>query len=165
MFPADKNLFPRFQQTKTCFHVLAQRKTASTSSSWLLSKKMEENGFPNFSDGFHFEWKKLWTKENGFHKPENPFPLTGMKDFVEKYFSTRRKRNWQEPLKNGRKWFLLARQSISPTRNKIPLAEIFFKNWIFRLISIMVSTSRMKALKSVSINQNKANFRWQLSYF
>ena len=28
-------------------------------------------------------------EENGFHQKENPFPLAEMKDFVEKYFSTR----------------------------------------------------------------------------
>ena len=185
MFPAGKSLFPRFQQTKTCFHVSAERKTASTGKSWLLSKKMKENGFHKPENlfllvkiwSFFKKWLllisvtvstsrgKLWTKENGFHKPKNLFPLTGMKDFVEKYFSTRRKRNWQESLRNGKKWFPLAGKSISSSRNKISLAEIFFKYWIFRLISIMVSTSRMKALKSASINQNKANFRWQLSYF
>ena len=45
-------------------------------------------------------------EENGFHQKENPFPLAEMKDFVEKYFSTRWKKkllvgiseNWR---KNG----------------------------------------------------------------
>ena len=45
----------------------------------------------NFSDGFHLD-EKLWANENGFHYPEDPFPPAGMKDFVEKYFSTRQKK-------------------------------------------------------------------------
>ena len=32
------------------------------------------------------------SRKNGFHKPENPFPPAGMKYFVEKYFSARRKK-------------------------------------------------------------------------
>ena len=49
--------------------------------------------------------KNLCAKQNGFHLPENVLPLAEMKDFVEKYFSTRRNKNhyWQEPLKNGEK--------------------------------------------------------------
>ena len=35
--------------------------------------------------------KNLRIKENGFYWPKNPFPLAGMKDFAEKYFSARRK--------------------------------------------------------------------------
>ena len=60
----------------------------------------------NLSDNFHLE-EKLWAKENDFHWPENPFPLVGMKDFVEEDASTRRKINyqWQEFLKNGEKNF------------------------------------------------------------
>ena len=45
----------------------------------------------NFIDGFHLD-EKLWANENGFHYPEDPFPPAGMKDFVEKYFSTRQKK-------------------------------------------------------------------------
>ena len=41
--------------------------------------------------------------------------------------------------------------------NKLPLAGIFLKTK-FCLISIMVSTSRKKALKSVSISPNKVSF-------
>ena len=45
----------------------------------------------NFSDGFHLD-ENLWAHKNGFHYPEDLFPLAGMKDFVEKYFSARQKK-------------------------------------------------------------------------
>ena len=45
----------------------------------------------NFSGGFHLE-EKLSANKNGFHWPKNPFQPGGMKSFVEKYFSTRRKK-------------------------------------------------------------------------
>ena len=53
----------------------------------------------NVSDGFHLE-EKLWANKNGFHYPENLFPSAGIKDFVEKYFSTRQKKT-DRSLKNG----------------------------------------------------------------
>ena len=96
----------------------------------------------NISDGFHHLEEKLWANEKGFHYPENLFPSAGMKDFVEKYFSTTRKKT-DRSLKNGeQKWFPLAEKSISPTTNKLPLAGIFLKTE-FRLISNMVSTSKL----------------------
>ena len=83
----------------------------------------------NFSDGFHYE-ENLWTKENGFHWPENPFKLAGMKDFLEKYFFTRRKKLLLAGV--SKKWrknrFPLAGKPVSPSRNKLPLAGIFLKN-------------------------------------
>ena len=45
----------------------------------------------NFSDGFHLE-EKFRANENSFHYTENAFPPAGMKDFAERYFSTRRKK-------------------------------------------------------------------------
>ena len=37
---------------------------------------------------------------------------------------------WWVSLKNGeKKWFPLARRSVSSNRNKLPLAGVFFKNW------------------------------------
>ena len=45
----------------------------------------------SFSDGFHLE-EKFRANENSFHYTENAFPPAGMKDFVEKYFFTRRKK-------------------------------------------------------------------------
>ena len=45
----------------------------------------------SFSDGLHLQ-EKFWANENSFHYTENPFPPAGMKDFVEKYFFTRRKK-------------------------------------------------------------------------
>ena len=58
-------------------------------------------------------------------------------------------KDWQDSLKNGKKkWFPLAVKSVSPTMNKLPLAGIFLKTE-FRLISIMVSTNKKKALKFV----------------
>ena len=50
-----------------------------------------------------------------------------------------------------------SRKYVSPSRNKLLLVEIFFKIG-FHLTSIMVSTSRKKALKSVSISRNKVTF-------
>ena len=58
--------------------------------------------------------KNLWTKENGFHKPENSIPLAGMKEFVEKNRSTRQKKTiidrsfW----KMEKKWFPQAKKSV-----------------------------------------------------
>ena len=59
--------------------------------------------------GFHLP-EKLWTNENAFYWPENQFPPAGMKDFVEKYFSTWREKtdrtgnDWEkEMLSNSRK--------------------------------------------------------------
>ena len=69
-------------------------------------------------------------------------------------------KSWQESLKSGeKKWFPLAGKSVSPTMNKLLLAGIFLKIK-FRLISIMVSTNRKKALKSVSISRNKVFKNW-----
>ena len=42
----------------------------------------------SFHDGFHKE-ETSEQKKNGFHLPENPFPLARMKDFVETDVSTR----------------------------------------------------------------------------
>ena len=47
-------------------YVPVTEKTAFTGSSWLLSERK---------------------KENGFHWPENQFPLAGMKEFVKNTFS------------------------------------------------------------------------------
>ena len=40
--------------------------------------------------------------QNGFHYPENQFPLARMKDSFQNYASTRREKNyyWQKCLKN-----------------------------------------------------------------
>ena len=64
----------------------------------------------NFSDSFQLE-EKPWANENSFHYPENPFP----------------KPEWGILLKNT---FLLDGKHVSPTMDKLPLARIFFKNWI-----------------------------------
>ena len=47
-----------------------------------------------------------------------------MKDFVEKYFSTRRKKTDRSVKKWRKKWFSLAGKPISPTMNKLPLVLI-----------------------------------------
>ena len=44
----------------------------------------------NFKWWFPLEGKTSKQKKNGFDQPENPFPLVGMKDFIEKDASTRR---------------------------------------------------------------------------
>ena len=81
----------------------------------------------NFIDGLHLD-EKLWANENGFHYPENPFPPARMKDFVEKYFPSRRKKTDKSLWKMEKN--PLAEKSVSLTTNKLPLAGILFKNWI-----------------------------------
>ena len=56
-----------------------------------------------------------------------------------------------------KKWFPLAGNSLSPTMNKLHLAGILLKTE-FCLISIKVSTSRKKALKSFYISRIKDSF-------
>ena len=76
-----------------------------------------------------------------------------MKDFVEKYFSTRPKKDthWQQSLKNGEK------NDFHQPKNSFPLAVIslshreYFKNTGFHLISIIVSTTRKKVVSPFSL--------------
>ena len=81
-----------------------------------------------------------------------------MKDFVEKYFYTRRKKTdrslWKMEKRNG---FHKLEILFSLPWTSFPLQEYFLKIE-FRLISIMVSTSRKKALKPLSISQDKVSF-------
>ena len=77
--------------------------------------------------------------KNDFHKPENPFPLTRMQNLFKNTFPLDGK--IKLPVagvsENGRKkWFLLARKSISSSRYKI----------IFQNLDFPVSTSRKKSL-------------------
>ena len=52
-----------------------------------------------------------------------------MKDFVKKYFSTRRKK-LEVSQKWRKKWFSPVEKSVSPSRNKLPPAGIYFENLI-----------------------------------
>ena len=83
-----------------------------------------------------------------------------MKDFVKKItFPTDGQKKVSLPTVSEewrRKWLVLARKSVSASRNKL-LAVIFLKIG-FHLISIMVFTSRKKFLKSVFIRKNKVTF-------
>ena len=50
---------------------------------------------------------------------------------LKKYLFTRREKNCQKSVTNGEKnWLPLARKSVSPSKNKLSLAGIVFKNWI-----------------------------------
>ena len=60
-----------------------------------------------------------------------------MKDFVEKYFSTRRRKTDRSVKKWRKKKFSLAGKPASPTMNKFPLQEYFLKSE-FPLTSMMV---------------------------
>ena len=53
-----------------------------------------------------------------------------------------------------KKWFSLAGKSVSSTTNKLLALAVMFFKIEFHLISIIVSTTRRKALKSVSISRN-----------
>ena len=68
---------------------------------------------------------------------KNSFPLIGMKDFL--------KNIWD----NGRKWFPLARKSVSTTR-----ISSVFKNW-FPLMAI--STGRKKLSNKVTVSIRERN--------
>ena len=63
--------------------------------------------------------------------PKNPFPTAGMEDFVEKYFSTGRKKTDSSLWKIENKLLFTNRKSVSPTMKMLSLAVIFFKIWIF----------------------------------
>ena len=88
LFPVDKNLISTsWNESFAEKYALVERKLISTGSSWLLSEKMEENGFYQQENQFSLVkiwfffkiWlplvsvmvstkvKKLWTKENSFH--------------------------------------------------------------------------------------------------
>ena len=95
--------------------------------------------------------KNLRTKQNSFHWPENPFSLAGMKNFVEKYFI-------------GTNLWKIDKKMVSTGKKfGCPLARIifrkqdFFKKIGFRLLLIMLSTSRQKALEPVP-RQNNVTF-------
>ena len=55
-----------------------------------------------------------------------------MKNFVEKYFSTGRKKiiTGKNLWKMEKEWFPLARKSFFTCRNDLSLAGTFLKNWI-----------------------------------
>ena len=76
-----------------------------------------------------------------------------MKDFVEKYVSTRRKRLTARVLRKMEKM-----NGFHQPKNLLPLARTFFKTG-FRLISIIVSTNRKKAPKSVSLRRKRLLFK------
>ena len=65
LFPVDKKLVFTCQNEELAENCSSWRKTASTSSSWLLSEKMEENGL---------------------HEPENPFSLAEWRILVKNTF-------------------------------------------------------------------------------
>ena len=77
-----------------------------------------------------------------------------MKDLVEKYFGTRRIKLTGVPKNGEKKMVFTSRKSVSSTTNKLLALAVMFFKIEFHLISIMVSTTRRKALKSVSISRN-----------
>ena len=52
--------------------------------------------------------KELSSKADGFQERENPFPVAGIKDLLKNTF----------PLYGKSLWFVLARKSVSATRNE-----------------------------------------------
>ena len=95
------------------------------------------------------------SSQNGFHLPENQFPLARMNDLLKNKFTLDEK----ALTKNGKKWFLLARKSVSTSRNKV----------IFQKLDLPVSANRKKTLnkrilfqldrKSVSTSGNGELFK------
>ena len=83
-----------------------------------------------FSDDFLLEEKPL-NKINRFLPARKSFPLAGMKDFVEKYFSATWKKNtitgWNL-LKMVKEWFTLVRKSVAGIT--FPEQKLFLKKWI-----------------------------------
>ena len=64
--------------------------------------------------------KKLSSKVTVFIREKNPSPIAGMKNSFKNTFPLDRKRSFprQELLKKCKKWFVLARKSVSITRNE-----------------------------------------------
>ena len=64
--------------------------------------------------------KKLSSKVTVSIREKNPSPIAGMKDSFKNTFPRDRKRSFprQEFLKKYKKWFVLARKSVSITRNE-----------------------------------------------
>ena len=91
MFQLNKKLLP----LAVVFCCLRKwKKIVSTEKQFSIVKihSFFQNWLPIFSVTVSTCRKNLWTKENGFHQPENLFPLDEMKVFLEKYFSARRKK-------------------------------------------------------------------------
>ena len=77
-------------------------------------KDLLKNKFTVDRKSFNEKWEKV-----GFHLPENPFPLSWMKDSFPKYVSTRRAKTISgiNVWKIGKKAIPLARKSLSTNRN------------------------------------------------
>ena len=155
MFQLKKNLLPLV--TVDCY-LRKQKKVVSSSQrlsfhqlkygiSLKISFHLYQGPFPlrgktlNKRKRFLLARKSVSTSRNEGFRQKNP------------NFSTRQKKNchWQRVSKKCRKkWLLLARKLVSPSKNKLSPAGIFFKNWIF--------TSRKEVLKSVSISRSKVTF-------
>ena len=161
---------------KLCFHKLGWRTPWKISEIWSVFK----NWFPLISAAASTSRKKLSSKVDGFHYRKNPSPTAGNEGFVQKYVSTRWKKNfhWQESLKNiflnmvcasqkirlhYPEWSIRRKIHFHYTEKLLLLArkskkmvytsrKVFFFYNRFLLISIMVSNSRKKALNK-SIRQ------------
>ena len=85
--------------------------------------------FSTFSDGFLLEEKPL-NKINRFLPARKSFPLAGMKDFVEKYFSAtwKKKITGWNLLKMVKEWFAPVRKSVAGII--FPEQKLFLKKWI-----------------------------------
>ena len=106
---------------------------------------MEENGFHQLENQFpparissvFKNWfplmtvsasrKKLSSKVTVSIREKNPSPIAGMKDSFKNTFPRDRKRSFprQEFLKKQKKWFVLARKSVSITRNEAFVEKCF----------------------------------------
>ena len=64
--------------------------------------------------------KKLSSKVTVFIREKNPSPISGMKDSFKDAFPLDRKKSFprQGSMKKYKKWFVLARKSVSTTRNE-----------------------------------------------
>ena len=84
-------------------------------------------------------------QNDGFHQPENQFSLARMKEFLENKFTVDGKKALTTRCigKMGKKCFLLARKSVSTSRNKV----------IFQKSDFPVSTSRKKYLNKKKMFQ------------
>ena len=95
---------------------------------------------PKSKANYSFQQKKLQT----------PFPLAETKDFVEKYFSTRRKKTGRGIQKTSKKMVYTSRKI------SCPLGRIssFFGN-SFPLIPLMVSTSQIQLCSKYSFHKTE----------
>ena len=129
MFQLNKKLLPL--ATVDCYF-RKWKKIVSTSQRISFYQLKNSLASTYIGDGVHYE-EKLRTKENGFFWLENPFPIAGKKDFVKKNFHQTGKKIFlpRASERSRKKRLLLARKLISPSRNKLSVAGIFFKNFGF----------------------------------